>query len=971
MMKILSIFFVLFNALSAFAQPAVDGTISSNEYGDHTEGKNQMSVNDNSRYFVTWDDTYLYFAGQRTGAETGYSAAGDAVQVFLDFTANTPVNEGAGSKTCPSYHGRTPSLPFKYDAMVAVESGQIRYNTSGTSGSFSDPGADGEYSASGSVIEGKIKWTSLGLSAKPTSINLVLFSSLSDASAGFGACPSSSNGLISNGNGYFYYTIPSTTSDKPFEKVSFTQFDKTNFDYTASLPTTLYNFTINSEDYTDNNSNDGGDRIIELNGTANRVFLQTSISIAGNIYVGPSSALFSGTSANSGSQDLGAVNTITIKGAPTKLISEGRIDCNLGVDDDRSGITERIAFDIEAGKELQIRTNTSRDVKGLHRFSSITVNTGAKLTHIPSTVSGGIELQFGTLTNNGTVDFYQSSTVHNDLRIRGSINSDGLNRNTYYFAGSTGSTTAWDLHQLTVNSQNAKLTPNTSQIIKLNMYGDLEVYRHLQTRNGTDGKFKFFFVGYDGDQYIRADQNQTYDYTLGKTTIWLDDLTISKLNGDVILGHCGTGCAYMQSFPLGSANTNGIYLQGVLSLIKGDIVTRDRSQTSHLLASDNTNRYHNFGLLDNASISLVNIGGPLSYVDGPMLKFGDDWFIFPVGKSGRFAPINALFNPLSKTVTTQLFTEYFNKGYGTYNYNTALYPNLAAASQNEFWDFQRLGSFDFIQLGLSWYNGNISNIEPVNYNFLKVAHYTGGIWTDKNPNHTTAVASSIPNTYMYPGSSPTVLGGVYSDPTTPFISFSPVTFGFAPGFDLPIELKSFTAVWHNQKPLLTWETATEKNVSHFEIEKSLNGGFNFEKIAEQTANGNSLTTQTYQYTDLTAPETATNQTLYYRIRTVDFDGKSEYTPIRSLKSTTASAPVTITPNPSNGNIRLGLLSSKAHTAKIDIFNMMGQLATSIDAKLTTGNNAINLDLTHLPMGNYTLRLTDSAGNQTTEIISIK
>jgi hypothetical protein len=204
-----------------------------------------------------------------------------------------------------------------------------------------------------------------------------------------------------------------------------------------------------------------------------------------------------------------------------------------------------------------------------------------------------------------------------------------------------------------------------------------------------------------------------------------------------------------------------------------------------------------------------------------------------------------------------------------------------------------------------------------------------------------------------------------------FTSFSPVTFGFAPGYNLPIELKSFTAVWHNQKPLLTWETATEKNVSHFEIEKSLNGGFNFEKIAEQTANGNSLTTQTYQYTDLTAPETATNQTLYYRIRTVDFDGKSEYTPIRSLKSTTASAPVTITPNPSNGNIRLGLLSSKAHTAKIDIFNMMGQLATSIDAKLTTGNNAINLDLTHLPMGNYTLRLIDSAGNQTTEIISIK
>ena len=120
-MKILIAFFILLNSFGAFAQPIVDGTISSNEYGDHTEGKNQMTVGDDSRYFVTWDDTYLYFAGQRTVADNGYSTKGDAIQIFLDFTANEPVNEGAGTRICPSYDGRDGSLPFKYDAMVAAK----------------------------------------------------------------------------------------------------------------------------------------------------------------------------------------------------------------------------------------------------------------------------------------------------------------------------------------------------------------------------------------------------------------------------------------------------------------------------------------------------------------------------------------------------------------------------------------------------------------------------------------------------------------------------------------------------------------------------------------------------------------------------------------------------------------------------------------------------------------------------------
>jgi Secretion system C-terminal sorting domain len=84
---------------------------------------------------------------------------------------------------------------------------------------------------------------------------------------------------------------------------------------------------------------------------------------------------------------------------------------------------------------------------------------------------------------------------------------------------------------------------------------------------------------------------------------------------------------------------------------------------------------------------------------------------------------------------------------------------------------------------------------------------------------------------------------------------------------LPIELTSFTAKSNNSTTKLYWQTASEKNNSHFAIEHSVDGDV-FSKIGEVKGNGNSTITQNYQYTDVT-PTKGIN---YYRLRQVDFDG---------------------------------------------------------------------------------------------------
>lgn len=95
---------------------------------------------------------------------------------------------------------------------------------------------------------------------------------------------------------------------------------------------------------------------------------------------------------------------------------------------------------------------------------------------------------------------------------------------------------------------------------------------------------------------------------------------------------------------------------------------------------------------------------------------------------------------------------------------------------------------------------------------------------------------------------------------------------------LPIELVYFqgykTSCGVNY---LMWETATEMNNDRFEIERSIDG-INFEKIATIKGAGNSTSNKKYNFVD-TEPKQELN---YYRLRQVDYDGKSEVSSIISI-----------------------------------------------------------------------------------------
>jgi hypothetical protein len=111
---------------------------------------------------------------------------------------------------------------------------------------------------------------------------------------------------------------------------------------------------------------------------------------------------------------------------------------------------------------------------------------------------------------------------------------------------------------------------------------------------------------------------------------------------------------------------------------------------------------------------------------------------------------------------------------------------------------------------------------------------------------------------------------------------------------LPVELTDFTVTAAGPSAVaLAWATASETNSTRFEVERSLDGA-SYNKVGEVAAAGSSAKARPYAYLDGRAPAGR----LYYRLRQVDVDGTSAYSPVRTVTFThSATQSFTLFPNP--------------------------------------------------------------------------
>lgn len=174
---------------------------------------------------------------------------------------------------------------------------------------------------------------------------------------------------------------------------------------------------------------------------------------------------------------------------------------------------------------------------------------------------------------------------------------------------------------------------------------------------------------------------------------------------------------------------------------------------------------------------------------------------------------------------------------------------------------------------------------------------------------------------------------------------------------LPLDLLSFNAYLDKSSVNLNWSTASEKNVSHFAIEKSYDGK-NFTDAATVFAFGNTTQAQVknYSYTDNIT--NANSSIIYYRLRCIDLDGKYSYSQIRIVRAAqqSANAQVLTYPNPFVNELRVTLPQNwQGKESKIELFTASGQLVKA--KNITSASQTETITTTELGRGFYVIRVS--------------
>jgi hypothetical protein len=172
---------------------------------------------------------------------------------------------------------------------------------------------------------------------------------------------------------------------------------------------------------------------------------------------------------------------------------------------------------------------------------------------------------------------------------------------------------------------------------------------------------------------------------------------------------------------------------------------------------------------------------------------------------------------------------------------------------------------------------------------------------------------------------------------------------------LPIELTRFEGDCSNGSVILNWQTATEKNNSQFNIQRSSDGIY-FETIGVVFGAGNSIQLLNYTFVD----EEDIDGISYYRLTQTDYDGKESQSKIIAVEHVCGqkqTVEVDVHPNPSHLNFVLNVKLFKKSEISIEILDGLGRIVKVVDArKYDLGIHNIDINAADFETGVYFLKV---------------
>jgi hypothetical protein len=179
--------------------------------------------------------------------------------------------------------------------------------------------------------------------------------------------------------------------------------------------------------------------------------------------------------------------------------------------------------------------------------------------------------------------------------------------------------------------------------------------------------------------------------------------------------------------------------------------------------------------------------------------------------------------------------------------------------------------------------------------------------------------------------------------------FSPFAVGGANA--LSAELKTIKATPLSNSNRLDWSTASEQNMTNYQIERSATGKTDWETIGSVAAKGSN---SNYTFEDKTPLSIS-----YYRISMVENTGKVAYSKVvNAVQKVKTIKVISIAPNPTSAEMTINFAAAKNGKAIVTVIDILGRVAMTQNVGTTEGGNTVQLNLANLPNGTYTLTIND-------------
>ncbi|WP_324677286.1 T9SS type A sorting domain-containing protein [Hymenobacter sp. GOD-10R] len=423
----------------------------------------------------------------------------------------------------------------------------------------------------------------------------------------------------------------------------------------------------------------------------------------------------------------------------------------------------------------------------------------------------------------------------------------------------------------------------------------------------------------------------------GTGTLTLNGQTAQAING-LAFGATTTSPNYLGpgvTLRINNTSASGVTLQapmmvnGTLELLKGSL---------------NTDGVNLLTLANN-----VQGASSTSFVNGPVARTVSipGSVVFPVG---RAAASDVAYRPVKLDITTLALPTTF----------TVVQQEGAFDATNLNGDLKRVSKMRSFQVTPSpiptagQFEGTITlsfgpddMVTNPEASSLVIAKNSGSGWINIGRSTYTGVASN----------NMSVAGTLTSAPFTSFSQFTlantEITAGRNP---LPVTLTSFSATQKATRVHLRWTTATEKDNSYFDVQRSTDG-HNFETI--ERVPGQQQSTQATVYSSFDPNIPAITGSIYYRLCQVDDDNTKTYSSVVTIQHVTGE--ISIYPNPTCSQLIIEVPTNEK--VAYSITGAMGQIVLSGEL-----SNSGILNVQDVPDGIYYIKLNTDGSSVTRKFI---